>query len=640
MKMTAEKSTIPVVGENVDNDIVDEIVGQTPQVDFSEEEANLAASDPSLDMGEKVAEEENASLDASTATTISDFSGKTKQELVDILTDLLQNRSIQSLRADVEAVKVAFYKVHRGELDAQRKSFVEAGGLIEEFVPAADECEKRLKDLFVVYRSKRDEFLSMLESDKEKNYQSKLAIVEELKELLGSSETLNHTFTQFRELQNRWREIGPVPASTVKDLWETYNLHVENFYSFIKINKELRDLDLKKNFEAKNALCEQAEALMLETSVVDSFHKLQKLHDQWRETGPVALELKEQLWARFRDASTQVNKRHQDYFENIKTEQTANLTLKEELCAKTEELCAQAMTTRKEWLKASEQLIEIQKVWKTIGFAPKKDNAKIYERFRAACDKFFELKREFYLQAKTEMDHNLELKNEICAQAESLKESEDWKKTTDALIELQKKWKEVTGPVPRRYSDQVWKRFRAACDYFFERKSKHFSGVEQEHEQNLEKKQALLAEIAAFIEAGEQITFDIVKGYQRRWTEVGFVPIKQKDAIAAEYRKLIDKLFATLRSGNRSRGIEKFKDRVSGMQNSGGRGVKYERERLVSKLKQLESDVAVLENNIGFFSQSKGAEAMIEGVKVKIAKTREQMKEVVEKIKILDSQES
>lgn len=637
--MTAKKITTPVVGENIDNNIVDEIVDQTPQIDFSEEEANLAASDPSLDMGEKVAEEEISSDDANSTITTSDFSKKSKKELVEILTELLQNRSIQSLRGDVEAVKIAFYKVHRAEIDSSRKQFIEQGGLPEEFVASTDQYEQRLKELFVVYRTKRDEFLMALESDKEKNYQSKLAIIEELKELLNSSETLNHTFNQFRELQTRWREIGSVPASTVKDLWETYNLHVENFYSFIKINNELRDLDLKKNYELKNALCEQAEALMLDGSVIDSFRKLQKLHEEWRETGPVALELKEQLWTRFRQASTQVNKRHQDYFENIKNEQTTNLTLKEGLCSQVEEICAKAISSRKDWLKVSEQIIEIQKVWKTIGFAPKKDNTIIYERFRMACDKFFELKREFYLQVKAEMDHNLELKNEICAMAESLKDSDDWKKTTDELIALQKKWKEITGPVPRRYSDQVWKRFRAACDYFFERKGKHFSGVEQEHEQNLEKKQALLKEIETFIESGSQITFDIVKGYQRRWTEVGFVPIKQKDAIAAEYRKLIDKLFASLRSGERNRGMSKFKDRVSTMQNNGGKGVKYEKERLMTKLKQMEADVAVLENNIGFFANSKGAEAMIKGVRTKIANTREQMQLIVEKINILNSQD-
>ncbi len=637
--MTAEKITTPVLGENIDNNIVDEIVDQTPQIDFSEEEANLAASDPSLDMGEKVAEEEISSDDANSTITTSDFSKKSKKELVEILTELLQNRSIQSLRGDVEAVKIAFYKVHRAEIDSSRKQFIEQGGLPEEFVASTDQYEQRLKELFVVYRTKRDEFLMALESDKEKNYQSKLAIIEELKELLNSSETLNHTFNQFRELQTRWREIGSVPASTVKDLWETYNLHVENFYSFIKINNELRDLDLKKNYELKNALCEQAEALMLDGSVIDSFRKLQKLHEEWRETGPVALELKEQLWTRFRQASTQVNKRHQDYFENIKNEQTTNLTLKEGLCSQVEEICAKAISSRKDWLKVSEQIIEIQKVWKTIGFAPKKDNTIIYERFRMACDKFFELKREFYLQVKAEMDHNLELKNEICAMAESLKDSDDWKKTTDELIALQKKWKEITGPVPRRYSDQVWKRFRAACDYFFERKGKHFSGVEQEHEQNLEKKQALLKEIETFIESGSQITFDIVKGYQRRWTEVGFVPIKQKDAIAAEYRKLIDKLFASLRSGERNRGMSKFKDRVSTMQNNGGKGVKYEKERLMTKLKQMEADVAVLENNIGFFANSKGAEAMIKGVRTKIANTREQMQLIVEKINILNSQD-
>lgn len=302
------------------------------------------------------------------------------------------------------------------------------GGKIEEFVPTPDDAEQRLKELFAEYRSKRNDFIAKLEEEKENNYKVKLKIIDELKELIDSNETLNHTFNTFRELQQRWKETGPVPLTYVKDLWETYNLHVENFYNFIKINKELRDLDLKKNYEAKLQLCEEAEALVLEPSVINAFHKLQKLHDQWRETGPVANEYKEQLWERFREASAKVNKRHQEYFNSIKEEQKRNLELKTELCVKTEELVAAPLSTRKEWNKASDQLIEIQKVWKTIGFAPKKDNTKVYERFRNACDKFFENKRNFYLQIKAEMENNLHLKNDICAAAEALQESSEWKR--------------------------------------------------------------------------------------------------------------------------------------------------------------------------------------------------------------------
>ena len=375
---------------------------------------------------------------------------------------------------------------------------------------------------------------------------------------------------------------------------------------------------------------------MLEPSIVTAFRKLQDLHDQWRETGPVANEYKEALWERFKEASTRINKQHQEYFEKLKEEQRHNLELKTELCVKVEELSSEILTTRKEWNKASERLIEIQKVWKTIGFAPQKDNARIYERFRNACDKFFEQKREFYEQLKTEMDTNLQLKTEICEQAESLQESEQWKKTTDELIALQKRWKEI-GPVPRRYSDAVWKRFRAACDRFFERKSAHFSGVDAQHEENLQAKLALLTEMeAADISEGG---FEMIKEFQRRWNEIGFVPLRQKDEVQQRYRAVVDGMFATLRGGERERSMDRFRVKVSDMKGSGDKRLRFDRDRLYNKVKQLESDIATLENNIGFFSRSKNAEAMIREVEAKITKAKQEMADTIEKIKLIDSQQ-
>ncbi len=453
---------------------------------------------------------------------------------------------------------------------------------------------------------------------------------------LGTPTRAGSSATKFRELQQRWREAGIVPQANVKELWETYNLHVENFYNYIKINKELRDLDLKRNYETKVQLCEAAEALMLEPSIVTAFRKLQDLHDQWRETGPVANEYKEALWERFKEASTRINKQHQEYFEKLKEEQRHNLELKTELCVKTEELASSILTTRKEWNKASERLIEIQKVWKTIGFAPQKDNARIYERFRNACDKFFEQKRDFYQQLKAEMDHNLQLKTEICEAAESLQESEQWKKATDELIALQKRWKEI-GPVARRHSDAIWKRFRSACDHFFERKAAHFSGVDAQHEENLQAKLALLAEMeAADIREGG---FDLIKDFQRRWNEIGFVPLKQKDEIQKRYKQIVDNLFATLRGGQRERNLDRFRSKVSDMRNSGDKRLRFERDRLYGKVRQLESDIATLENNIGFFSRSKNAESMIREVEQKIAKAKQEMADTIEKIKLIDSQQ-
>ncbi len=605
-------------------------------VDFSDEEARLAADNAGIDLGEATPEEEEAQPESQMATDEQSLVGKSKAELVELFAQLLETKPVQSLRGDAEAIKIAFYKLRRAEVEAERKEFIDAGGNEEEFSPSVDGEEVNLKELFARYRKMRDEFVAGLENAKEENLKIKLAIIDELKELVNSDETLNHTFNKFRELQQRWKETGPVPQANVKDTWETYNLHVENFYNFIKINKELRDLDLKKNYEAKISLCEQAETLVMEPSIVSAFRKLQKLHDEWRETGPVANEFKEPLWERFKLASSRINKAHQEHFESLKGEQQKNLEMKTELCVKAEELSEQMITSRKEWNKANDRLLEIQKVWKTIGFAPKKDNTRIYERFRNACDRFFALKRDYYAQLKAEMDHNLQLKNEICEAAESIKDSEDWKKTADELIALQKRWKEI-GTVSRRHSDAVWKRFRAACDYFFERKAAHFSSVDNEQERNLQAKRELLEQMKACdIKEGG---FEAIKAFQRKWNEIGYVPIKQKDALQKQYKEVVDAMFATLRGSEHDRSMDRFRSKLSSMKASGEKRLRSERERLYNKVKQLEADIALLENNIGFFAHSKNAESMINDVRVKIAKAKAEMAETIEKVKLIDREE-
>ena len=605
-------------------------------VDFSDEEARLAADNAGIDLGEATPEEEEAQPESQMATDEQSLVGKSKAELVELFAQLLETKPVQSLRGDAEAIKIAFYKLRRADVEAQRKEFIDAGGNEEEFSPSVDGEEVNLKELFARYRKMRDEFVAGLENAKEENLKIKLAIIDELKELVNSDETLNHTFNKFRELQQRWKETGPVPQANVKDTWETYNLHVENFYNFIKINKELRDLDLKKNYEAKISLCEQAETLVMEPSIVSAFRKLQKLHDEWRETGPVANEFKEPLWERFKLASSRINKAHQEHFESLKGEQQKNLEMKTELCVKAEELSEQMITSRKEWNKANDRLLEIQKVWKTIGFAPKKDNTRIYERFRNACDRFFALKRDYYAQLKAEMDHNLQLKNEICEAAESIKDSEDWKKTADELIALQKRWKEI-GTVSRRHSDAVWKRFRAACDYFFERKAAHFSSVDNEQERNLQAKRELLEQMKACdVKEGG---FEAIKAFQRKWNEIGYVPIKQKDALQKQYKEVVDAMFATLRGSEHDRSMDRFRSKLSSMKASGEKRLRSERERLYNKVKQLEADIALLENNIGFFAHSKNAESMINDVRVKIAKAKAEMAETIEKVKLIDREE-
>ena len=633
----AKRARIKPAAEAVVTETEEEAAASDVQVDFADEEAALAAQDAGLELeGETAEEAEAEQMAGSAADTEDKFTGRGKEELVALFTRMLEEQPVQSIRRDVEALKIAFYRIRRAEVEAARRKFIEEGGAEEDFAPAVDGVEVQLKELFKEYRRRRDEFIANLEAEKEKNLQVKLGIIEELKELVNSDETLNHTFTKFRELQQRWKETGIVPLQNVKDLWETYNLHVENFYSFIKINKELRDLDLKKNYEQKVALCEQAEALVLEPSVVEAFHKLQKLHDEWRETGPVANEYKEVLWERFKAASSRINKQHQEHFETLKGEQVKNLELKTGLCVATEELSSQPLTTRKEWNRASDRLLEIQKTWKTIGFAPKKDNNRIYERFRTACDRFFEAKRQFYAGMKTEMEHNLQLKIEICEAAESLMNSEEWKKATDELIALQARWKQI-GAVSRRHSDAVWKRFRAACDKFFERKASHFASVDGEHEENLQKKLALLAEMAgADVKAGG---YEVIREFQRRWGEIGFVPIKQKDAIQKKYKAAVDELFNTLRGSERDRSMGRFREKVSSFKASGDRRLRSERERLYNKVRQLEQEIGLLENNIGFFAKSKNAEALVADVRAKIERAREEMASTIEKVKLIDKQD-
>ena len=631
INLTAPEGPVGTIAEDAQmtTDVQNTTIETNMSETFADEEAALAADEAGLDMGEATSEEEEA------PAVGDDISGLSEAELVALFAAKIESEPVQTLRPIVEAIKIALYKQHRAKVDAEKRAFVEAGGDEAAFVPSVDEDEVRFKELFAVDRNERDKHIAMLEANKEENLKIKLAIIDELKELINSEENINTTFARFRELQQRWKEAGLVPQQNVKDVWETYNLYVENFYNYIKINRELRDLDLKKNYEAKLALCEQAEELALESQIVEAFRKLQKLHDEWRETGPVAIEFKESLWERFKEASSRINKRHQEHFETLKSEQMKNLALKQELCEKTKALLTREILTRKDWNKASEELLEIQKVWKTIGFAPKKDNNRIYERFRNACDKFFELKRNFYAGVKNEMEHNLALKQELCAEAEALAVSEDWKHATDELIALQARWKQV-GPVARRHSDAVWKRFRAACDKFFERKSAHFSSVDSEHEQNLKLKLALIEEMkAADVKAGG---FEMVKEFQRRWSQIGFVPIKQKDALQKEYKAIVDGMFATLRSSERDRSMNRFKERVSNMK--GGNQLRSERERLYNKIKQMEQDIALLENNIGFFSKSKNAEALIADVREKIARSKRDMAELIEKVRLIDEQEA
>lgn len=568
-----------------------------------------------------------------------DYTVISREELVDRLKYLIEHRAIQKIRNEVESIKLNFYKKHKAEFERKRKEWVDAGGDIEQFEAPVDPMEPQIKELLRQYRDKKSAYNRDLENHKQTNLEKKQGLIEEIKELVNRNESVNQTFQDFKELQQRWREIGPVPQANLNDLWETYHHHVQNFYDYVKINNELKDLDLKRNLEEKILLCEKAEELLLEPSIVVAFNKLQKLHNSWREIGPVPNENRTEIWERFKEVTTAINKRHQEHFEGLREEQKANYEAKKALCESAEELASRVISSAKEWNKSSKEMIELQKVWKTIGFAPKKDNNKIYDRFRAACDTFFNSKREYYHDAREDQQNNLQLKVDLCVQAEALKESTEWKKATEELISLQKRWKEI-GPLPRKHSDEVWKRFRAACDYFFERKSKHFATVDSKYEDNLKAKEELIAEIVAF-KGSENVeaSLKVLKDFQRRWAEIGFVPLKKKDELQKQYREALNKHFEDLKIDNSKKNILKFKtkiDTIHGnprMENK----IRFERDKLFNQLKQLENDIVLWENNIGFFAKSKNAEQLIKDVERKIEKARADLKLIEEKIRMIDS---
>jgi len=567
-----------------------------------------------------------------------DYSNLSRDELVQTLKDLINNRPIQKIRQKVESLKSIFYRKQRAEVEKLRKEFVDAGGDPEQFTLPDDIAEMQFKELLKQYRTKRAQYNSQLEEQKQHNLELKLQVIEKIKELVNSTDPVGKIYQDFRDLQKQFLEIGPVPQASLNDLWNNYHHHVQTFYDFVKISKELRDLDLKKNLEAKISLCEQAEELLLEPSVVLAFKKLQKLHEQWREVGPVPRENQNEIWERFKEATSKINKKHQEHFESIKEQQKKNLDAKIEICEKAEELANQNPKSVKEWNKLSKELIELQKIWKTIGFATKKENNKVFERFRNACDIFFNKKREFFKEIKEVQLNNLQQKTELCLQAESLKESTDWKKTTEDLINLQKRWKQI-GPVPRKNSNEIWKRFRAACDYFFEQKSNYFASVDNSYDENLKAKEALIAEVEAF-EFSENMeeNLNALKEFQRRWTEIGFVPLKVKDEVQKRFRTAIKKHFDKLNSQDGKSKIIQFQSKIEEAKTNPRSlsKLRQNRERMFNRMRQLENDLTVWENNIGFFAKTKNAEAMLEEVKRKIERAKEEIAELNEKIKLID----
>ena len=556
-----------------------------------------------------------------------------------MLDELINNNEIPQIKVKVEDIKVNFYKKHQEEIIEIKKKFISEGGDNEDFKPTEDVLETKFKELYKKFKELKALYNKKIEEEKELNLQSKYQIIEEIKNLINRKEAINKTFQDFRDLQNRWREIGLVPQNKLKNLWETYHHHVEKFYDYININKELRDLDLKKNFDFKIKLCEKAEQLILEQSVIQAFNTLQKYHEQWRETGPVPHEKSDELWERFREATSKINKKHQEHYENIKKEQIVNLSTKTILCEKIEELNKLDLKKPKKWEEKSKEIIEIQKLWKSIGFAPKNENNKIYKRFKDACDIFFSKKRDFYNVIREEQNNNLQLKTDLCVQAEAFIESTEWRETTEDLINIQKKWKEI-GPVPRKYSNELWKRFRTACDVFFNNKSEYFSKVDSQQEVNLKLKNELIDLIENF-QPSDNKEEDLKKiiNYQNKWAEIGYIPIKLKEDIQNKFRNSIAKQFDKLEIDEAKRSILIYKNKVGTIFTSpkNKNKVIIEKNKIINNIKNLKNEIALFENNIGFFAKSKNADELIKNVNANIKNAQEKLAVLQEKLKILNS---
>ena len=604
----------------------------TQDTNLPEEMGKLEDTKMPAEAPEMTATEETAEVASIAAGKI------TKEEILNKLAELVNNAA-EIARADVETLKQAYYKIRRNEVEEEKAAFLENGGEEKDFVASEDETENKIKDLLSTYKEKRAALLAEEERIKNENYTLKLQLIDKLKALTESSDDFNKLYNDFKEIQQKWKEIKLVPAEYVNDLWKNYQIYSEKFYDLIKINNQFREYDFKKNLEMKTALCETVERLQNEPDVVSAFHQLQKLHQQWREIGPVAKELRDELWARFKTASTAINKRHQEHFEKLKAKEQENLEAKTAICEEIEAIDFSQLKSFKDWENKNKEVIALQEKWKTIGFAPKKHNVKIFERFRAACDAYFNKKSEFYKSLKEGMEKNLELKKALCEKAEALKDSTDWKETTEQLIALQKEWKKV-GSVARKHSDSIWKRFITACDYFFEQKNKNVVSQKSVEQQNLAAKKEIIEKIKALDEnLPHNEAVATLKEYMAAWNQIGFVPFKDKDKVYKAYHEAVDQQFDRLKVDMNERKMQSFRNNVNSLaEGSDNKGRLYsERERLMRTYERMKNELQTYENNIGFLSvSSKGGGGLVKEMERKIEKLKEEMKLIIQKIDTID----
>ncbi len=619
-----------------------ETLEQTPLAEAPVEETGFAASlvEEIATVATEPAQQETgfaASLAEETEETPAIPLMKTKEEVVARAQELADAEEIAD-KQELELLKQLYYRYHNADAMALRQAFIDGGGDPQNYVPQPDPTEEPFKQALQAIRQRRTDKMLAEEKERQENLQKRLQVIEKIKELATTPEEANKSYESFRQLQGEWKEIGPVPADAVTETWKNYQLYVEQFYDMLKLNSEMREYDFRKNLEAKTVLCEQAEKLTQEEDVVNAINKLQALHQEWKEVGPVSKELREEIWNRFKEASTIVRKRHQDFFEARKAREEENLQRKTALCEQAEAIDTQSLNTFGDWDTKTKEIIELQAQWKTIGFAPQKQNNQIFDRFRATCDRFFAQKAEFFKNVKDSLETNLQKKTALCEQAEALKDSTEWKKTTDALIELQKQWKQI-GAVPRKVSDQLWKRFTTACDTFFEAKSAAHADQRAEQQENLKAKQGIIEQLKALLEEAEETAAQQVRQLQQQWNETGHVPMRDKDKIYAQYREAVDALYKKFNLSQAQRRLNSFRSALKVTAEKEGNNLSRERERLMRAYEMMKNEIQTYENNLGFLSVgSKKGNSLVQDIQRKVEKLKGELDLLAQKIKAVNEE--
>lgn len=625
-------------GRSMITDPIQYIMDETKNPTEVEEVKAVAENDDQQQVSETVEQQaennpENAAPENAAQETAAGPGNKT--EVIERLKEIAAQGADQVERAELDHLKMLYYRFHNAEVVAARDKFIEEGGNPEEFMPAPDTDEENFKAQLALIRELRNKAAEELEKEKQANLKRKQEIIERIKELAASPEEADKGYDEVKKLHAEWKTIGMVPAENATELWKNYQLYVEQFYDQLRLNHEMRAYDFKKNLEMKTHLCEAAEKLADVEDPIAAFHQLQVLHQQYRETGPVAKELREDIWKRFKNASTVVNKRHQEYFESLKAQEEANLQKKTELCEKVETLDLSNLRTYLQWEEVTKQVLALQAEWKNIGFTPRKISAEIYERFRTACDNFFKAKTTYFKQSREKYSVNLAAKNALIERAEALKDSTEWAATTQKFVELQKEWKAI-GPVAHKVSEAIWKRFNDACNHFFKKKNEANAGQRKEEENNLKLKKGIIAELEALAEEQGNDLLQRVRELQARWNEIGFVPYSKKEKIYRRYRELCDKIYDSLHESAGRRRMDNFRRNVA---DKGGSELQRERTRLMNVLEARKQEIKNYETNLTFFrSSSKKGNSLVADIEKKIERLKEDLQEIVLKIKAVEEQ--